>query len=894
MASTPLYKSLKSNGTTFYAFPGAAEDISAAYQNSNYKMYFSKFALLNFPKQNTTQGANHEPIQFDFENAFQKSVNAVDTTKFSEAIVESLRNYVANHEVVLRESRKNNKDYFYNVNSISTATEKIFWKWCRKLNVIDFEAAIPDDEYFPDLSEFNSLKPSDINYFKEYLWKEREVINWDTVGFKSSEEVGHIGKLEIEFNGETNFKVGDSVVIYNVTNSSIYTTINLIGLETQAGLTFYVDKLLPSTAVLGQRVIFNIDASGLGNTVIPETDGQAELVYNRLIQYIGEITGVSNVQEANRSYTEVYAHIPDHNGMTPDVLFRTSFDENYSPNLTFPIIPSQIQPEIMGSELFNSPIVNSPQNYPGSYFGQFDTLDFTYETSSGDILRRSGQYYGIGGDNNNIVVSSKGLDGLGIDFNTSHYVKMNIPGRRATNFDQFNAIQINNMPPDDFEFNAILWYYTVEDNKGNSTNNLYGISFLDNPSNNNTPGEQNLRFPTYTKLVSNGNQDGTSYAFNLNINFNISNDNPQQAYNPQAINSTFGMDLFNDAMKRLSFVNDGFANILIDHNRISEDIMNIKSLIYSQNDINTINAKIKTLEDIIRLYSTMQISPSETVSVSSIPGAPPMIRLNNIATNYTSVDSITTTNLYNTQGRLPFRMTPPDYQDFLLNIINNDETQLTLPNEDRLLITLTKDIAYKQTMEINISASNTSTENKKLDFYVINDANNPTLLIGNLDFPVFYNKETKTTNSAKRNKDFGFNINLSGNIILSSGSLMTLPIDANLQLFKNSVKVGDTLYVSDLLYGTASIIDFSGQYPVVSVNQTTPEITLDLSNNPTVVNEVTKLSSELPKTIHSSSTSMLSAVPKIGFNKGKRIRVTKVSTSATTPSERYMIEVTEL
>ena len=33
-------------------------------------------------------------------------------------------------------------------------------------------------------------------------------------------------------------------------------------------------------------------------------------------------------------------------------------------------------------------------------------------------------------------------------------------------------------------------------------------------------GEKGLRFPTYTKLVSNGNQDGTSFAFNLNLNFN--------------------------------------------------------------------------------------------------------------------------------------------------------------------------------------------------------------------------------------------------------------------------------------------------------------------------------------------------------------------------------------
>jgi hypothetical protein len=69
-----------------------------------------------------------------------------------------------------------------------------------------------------------------------------------------------------------------------------------------------------------------------------------------LVQYIGEINGVSNVQEANRSYTEVYAHVPDHTGQTPDILFRTMTDVNYKPNLTFPIIPSQYQPEIIGAE----------------------------------------------------------------------------------------------------------------------------------------------------------------------------------------------------------------------------------------------------------------------------------------------------------------------------------------------------------------------------------------------------------------------------------------------------------------------------------------------------------------------------------------------------------------
>jgi hypothetical protein len=98
------------------------------------------------------------------------------------------------------------------------------------------------------------------------------------------------------------------------------------------------------------KVRFDVDYTGGTYT---ESNGKAELVYNRLVQYIGEINGVSNVQEANRS-TEVYAHVPDHTGQTPDILFRTMTDVNYKPNLTFPIIPSQYQPEIIGAESLTS------------------------------------------------------------------------------------------------------------------------------------------------------------------------------------------------------------------------------------------------------------------------------------------------------------------------------------------------------------------------------------------------------------------------------------------------------------------------------------------------------------------------------------------------------------
>ena len=490
----------------------------------------------------------------------------------------------------------------------------MFFKWCKKLGIVDFEPAIPQDEYFANLNEFRSNKLNADDYFPEYLWKEREVIEWDARFFYANGD----DRLEIEFNGLTNFRVGDTIRLFNVGNSTILNNSSSIGdydmteSGTLAGQQVKILTIIPAGATAGQKIV--IDKYSTLNRET-EYSGQAELVYHRLVQYLGEINGVSNVQEANRAYTEVYAHIPDHTGMTPDILFRTNYDVNYKPNLVFPILPSQYQTEIMGAELFNSPIVNSPQSYPGSYFGHFDTLDFTYETSTGDTIRRSGDYYGVKGDINNPIVTPQTLDGLGIDFDSKHYVKMNIANKKVTNFDQFNAMTVNNLPPNDFEFNAILWYYTVEDGSGISKTNLYGISFLDNPNNNLVDSEIGIKFPTYKKLVANGDQDGSSFAFSLNLNFNIINDNPQDTYNPEAINSMFSMNLFNKAMQKLSSTNDSFLNILAEQGIIRDEINSIKGLIYTQTDIGTINAKVKSLEDLIRLYSTRQITTSNSVEV---------------------------------------------------------------------------------------------------------------------------------------------------------------------------------------------------------------------------------------------------------------------------------------
>ena len=888
---TPLYKKLKSNGTSFYAFPGAAEDISAAYQNQNYKMYFSKYVLLNFPKQVLTIGTNSSPIYWDFNNTaelglgFQESISYTQPADYQDQLVESLRNYVANQEVVIKESRINNTEYYYDNTILSTPTEKIFWKWCKKLGLISLEAANDGDEYFGNLVEFQSNSANDPEYFPEVLWRERESIDYDVISFISYNS----SKLQIEFTGTTKFQIGDVIEFSNITDSSL---IGIVGDGYRARIT----QIEPASGTSGQKILTDLPFSG--GTIIT-ADGIATLVYHRLVQYIGEVNGINNVQQANRSYTEVYAHIPDSTGKTPDVLFRTKVDKNYKPNMTFPILPSQYQPEIMGAEVFSSPIVSNPDNYPGSYYGQFDTEDFTYETSSGDNLRRSGDYFGISGNLNTPTVDTSMIDGVSVDFDPAHYVKMNIIGKEITNFDQFNAMEINNTPPEDFEFNAILWYYTVEDLNGNKENNLYGISFVDNPDNNPIPTELGFRVPAFRKLAANSTQDGVSYAFSLNLNFNIIAENPQDTYNPEAINSLFSFNIYNEAMRRLSAVNDSFLNILVTQNQLQTDISNMKQLLYSQTDFATINKKIANLETLLRLYSTNQMVDSDSITVElDNTSRPPLIKFNNIDPSYDSIFSVRTSELFNINGAIPYDVKIPTNKSFLIYIENDDLEDFTLPNNDKLTIVLDKDLSYKQSFDLIVDANSTAIQNKKLEVFIkykYGESQNPveTQILETIDLPIYYNTATQLPNSAVTSDRFNFQIDVTKDIVLNTGGILNIPIDSNVSLVKNALKKGDTLVMSDFTVGTASVTDLSGQYKIDSVGATNSYIYLDVNSNDTIINY--GASQSLPLTLNSSDNYLMSNIPYFKFNKGIKYRITRISSSNFSEvSQRYFVEKIEL
>ena len=97
--ATPLYKRFKARGTSFFAFPSAASDLNLANYNDFYKLNFTKFALLNIPRQEDGTPDPKDgildflPKRNDGTNAFYSDdPNYTNPTKLSEQLIESLRN----------------------------------------------------------------------------------------------------------------------------------------------------------------------------------------------------------------------------------------------------------------------------------------------------------------------------------------------------------------------------------------------------------------------------------------------------------------------------------------------------------------------------------------------------------------------------------------------------------------------------------------------------------------------------------------------------------------------------------------------------------------------------------------------------------------------------------
>jgi len=928
--ATPLYKFLKQSGFSTYVFPGAAEDISSSYQNDNYDVNFSKFTLLNLDLSKMDLDNDEE---FNTES-FQQITDKGDL------LVNHLRNYIANHEVVIRESTINNNNSFYNPNELNTVTEKVFWKWLRKTGLIEFEPAIPNDEYV-DSNEFAVDDNSDVDYFKEYLWKERSVITYNITGIldttidKTDPSDNILKRIyRVQLGTSTNIKPGDKIKIKSD---------GIINIGFTGEKLFTVDDVLTNTSLENTSknnwVYIYSDITLIFNNFATAT---LELVYNRVVQYLGEISSVNNVQNMNQAYTEVLAYVPNQNGKTPDILWRVGFDDNYSPGLQFPILPSQDQPEIIGGEQVDSPIVLNPEAFPGDQYAYFDR-DQKYINSNGFQDRRRGDYFGILENNRNSerVTTSPYLypefdgsllDGLMIDFDPIHYIKMNLPGKKANNFDEFNALSINNKPPSDFEFNAILWYYQVEDNtlspttttideatqtvvtdtestttttitrqdttpNANAQNaiNLYAITFLGSVV-------DNEKIETLPKLVTNGLQDGLSYQFNLNLNFRIDSEQVIEKYDEAKIYSLFGFELYNEVMVRIAQTNEVFNRLAVDVANLQINVDNLKSLIYTQTDIRDINFRIDSLNKLLLLYQRNQINDSDSIIVKlDETTTPPSLLLETIDPRYITSIQLPVSLLYNNQNNtvIDKKIVVPQGKDFLINVINDDNSDITL--DRNLNIVLDRDLDFKQTCEIKIYPNN-SRFNKKLDISII------TKLVDNVDSVQGHKLFNKSFDLPIDN-----NLNPNTEIETIFTRWETLPeriYPTNIKIRKisdnyfvvveltsiqaSTFKTGDVLFLDNFSFIDGDILsNITGQYVIEG----------DIENNELVfrvnIASFTTLFEQINENRGNNPTHILlsenyTQPSSIRINSGYSIKITANDRESTTLNEKYLVEILPL
>jgi hypothetical protein len=346
-----------------------------------------------------------------------------------------------------------------------------------------------------------------------------------------------------------------------------------------------------------------------------ETDTQTGLnQYNRLVQYIGNIDIVNNVQNTTNAYSELYIHVPTKDGNTPVALFKTVSDNNYKENMTLQNLPANpLNNEVLVGRNYNdihpvgldikafydqddigNPLMeildintnmfvqetwHDPRTVSNTYF-----TESAFNNPANDVIKKT-----ITGDT--VTYKRSKLDGIMLDFNPDSYTLIKEDPATNTIEDLNSTVQSKN-----FEFNAVLVYYDVYDpnNTADFATNLYGVLFLDDVEQN---GLEDA-IPRFRKFIPDPitKLNGNSYGFKINLKFDTSVDNVgvEKAINDY---SSFSMNMFIDALNILKSAAADLNTRTADIINLKEKVESLEDLILNTDDVSAIMLRLTTIED---------------------------------------------------------------------------------------------------------------------------------------------------------------------------------------------------------------------------------------------------------------------------------------------------------
>lgn len=279
-----------------------------------------------------------------------------------------------------------------------------------------------------------------------------------------------------------------------------------------------------------------------------EVDTDSSTGYNSIVKCVGQISAGSVRTDTFGTYNETYVLVPTSFGQTP-VYFKQVEDDNYRHGISI----TGGDANILGRETYLSPhpdaldiqsyydlsdsstIVNGAQtmeydNSTGSYssgwwwtyeastYGSFDISDDNaYYIDSSNYINEGIYNIDLKYEPVGINFKRSKVDCISIEYDLNKL--KTIFGDSALTFDSL-ATDSNYVEDDEFDFNAVLIYYSVYNKSLDKVlaTNLLGILFLDAPSGNtaNYPTSE-IVLPSITKLQSGPSGFGTSYSFRLNV-----------------------------------------------------------------------------------------------------------------------------------------------------------------------------------------------------------------------------------------------------------------------------------------------------------------------------------------------------------------------------------------
>jgi hypothetical protein len=280
-----------------------------------------------------------------------------------------------------------------------------------------------------------------------------------------------------------------------------------------------------------------------------EIDADGSLGYNSVVKYVGQVSAGNIRTDSFGTYNETYILVPTSHGQM-DAYFEIVEDDNYYHGME--ISPANPNENILGRGNYTLP---HPDGL--SYSAYYDFVDsstqviapdgtwtMTYDDSTGipsagwwytaqgidpvslenSYLTDSSSYINTGIYNTILKYEKSGssveykrskLDSLSIVFNLDE-----LKGVYADPELTYDKMAIQYSINDNFNFNAVLIYYTVYNSTMDEIlgRNLLGVLFIDAPSGNssNIPND-GIIIPSLEKIQSGPTGFGTSYSLRLNI-----------------------------------------------------------------------------------------------------------------------------------------------------------------------------------------------------------------------------------------------------------------------------------------------------------------------------------------------------------------------------------------